>query len=412
MKRAVNGWNPGPYRPLGRDRVIPKRTVATEPEREKAILVAVELKNRSHLWELDDTLEELAYLTHSAGAQVAGQITQRADRLTPTYVGKGKLQEVQEMVAERGAETVIFDDELTPTQQRNLEAALQVKVIDRTALILDVFGRHARTHEGKLQVELAQHQYLLPRLVGQWSHLERLGGGIGTRGPGETQLETDRRLIRQRIQKIQQELDKVRQRRTIYIGRRKKASIPMATLVGYTNAGKSTLFNALSHAEVEAEDQLFSTLDPVTRRIRMPSGDELLLTDTVGFIQKLSPMVVAAFRATLEELAESDILIHVLDITHPKAPEQADVVEETLADLGLGQKPCLLVINKLDLLADQPIDGKSSQAPLPPPGLESYPSVLISAARGWNLDLLLEAVETQLVAMDGSRTVLQPPAGR
>ena len=361
---------------------------------------------------MDDTLEELAYLTHSAGAQVAGQITQRSDRLTPTYVGKGKLQEVQEMVAEREAETVIFDDELTPTQQRNLEAALQVKVIDRTALILDVFGRHARTHEGKLQVELAQHQYLLPRLVGQWSHLERLGGGIGTRGPGETQLETDRRLIRQRIQKIQQELDKVRQRRTIYIGRRKKASIPMATLVGYTNAGKSTLFNALSHAEVEAEDQLFSTLDPVTRRIRMPSGDELLLTDTVGFIQKLSPMVVAAFRATLEELAESDILIHVLDITHPKAPEQADVVEETLADLGLGQKPCLLVINKLDLLADQPIDGKSSQAPLPPPGLESYPSVLISAARGWNLDLLLEAVETQLVAMDGSRTVLQPPAGR
>ena len=374
---------------------------------EKAILVAVEVKNRSHPWELDDTLEELAYLAHAAGAQVAGRVTQRSDRLTPTYVGKGKLQEVQELAEEQGAETVIFDDELTPTQQRNLEAALQIKVIDRTALILDVFGRHARTHEGKLQVELAQHQYLLPRLVGQWSHLERLGGGIGTRGPGETQLETDRRLIRNRIQKIQQELDKVRERRSIYIGRRKKASIPMATLVGYTNAGKSTLFNALSDAKVEAENQLFSTLDPVTRRIRLPSGDELLLTDTVGFIQKLSPMVVAAFRATLEELAESDILIHVLDITHPKAPEQAEVVDDTLEDLGLSQKPRLLVINKMDLLTDR----DASQSLVPPPGLESYPSVLVSAAKGWNLDLLLQEVEAQLVELDGPLTVLQSATG-
>ena len=365
------------------------------------------MKNRVNPWELGDSLDELAYLARSAGAEVAGQITQRSDRLTPTYVGKGKLDEIRELLDEQDAATVIFDDELTPTQQRNLEAALQVKVIDRTALILDVFGRHARTHEGKLQVELAQHQYLLPRLVGQWSHLERLGGGIGTRGPGETQLETDRRLIRRRIQKVQQELDKVRQRRTIYVGRRKRASIPMATLVGYTNAGKSTLFNALSDAKVEAEDQLFSTLDPVTRRIRLPSGDELLLTDTVGFIQKLSPMVVAAFRATLEELAESDILIHVLDITHPKASEQADVVEDTLDDLGLSHKPRLLAINKMDLLADQPSD----RAPIAPPGLESYPKVLISAAKGWNLDALLEEVEAQLVNIDGPMTVVQPAAG-
>ena len=368
--------------------------------------MAVELKKVAHLWELDNSLEELGYLTRAAGAEVAGQVTQRADRLTPTYVGKGKLQEVQELVAEQGAATVIFDDELTPTQQRNLEAALQVKVIDRTALILDVFGRHARTHEGKLQVELAQHQYLLPRLVGQWSHLERLGGGIGTRGPGETQLETDRRLIRRHIQKIQEELDKVRQRRTLYIDRRKKASIPMATLVGYTNAGKSTLFNALSDARVPAQDQLFSTLDPVTRRIRLPAGDELLLTDTVGFIQKLSPMVVAAFRATLEELAESDVLVHVLDITHPKAPEQAEVVEETLQDLGLGDKPRALAINKMDLLTD----GRDG-APTTPAGLEGYPSVLVSAAKGWNLDLLLEAVEAQLAVMEGPRTVALAPAG-
>lgn len=369
--------------------------------------MAVELKKGAHLWELDNSLEELAYLAGAAGAEVAGQVTQRSDRLTPTYVGKGKLQEVQELVAEQGAATVIFDDELTPTQQRNLEAALQVKVIDRTALILDVFGRHARTHEGKLQVELAQHQYLLPRLVGQWSHLERLGGGIGTRGPGETQLETDRRLIRRHIQKIQEELDKVRQRRTLYIDRRKKASIPMATLVGYTNAGKSTLFNALSDARVPAQDQLFSTLDPVTRRIRLPAGDELLLTDTVGFIQKLSPMVVAAFRATLEELAESDVLIHVLDITHPKAPEQAEVVEETLQDLGLGDKPRALAINKMDLLTD----GRDGAIPAAPAGLEGYPSVLVSAAKGWNLDLLLEAVEAQLAVMEGPRTVALAPAG-
>ncbi len=367
----------------------------------------MELKNRDQLWELEDTLDELAYLTDAAGAQVVARVTQKSDRLTPTYVGKGKLQEVQELVYEERAETVIFDDELTPTQQRNLEAALQVKVIDRTALILDVFGRHARTHEGKLQVDLAQHQYLLPRLVGQWSHLERLGGGIGTRGPGETQLETDRRLIRRHIQRIEAELDKVRERRSIYIGRRKKAGIPTASLVGYTNAGKSTLFNALSNAGVEAENQLFSTLDPVTRRIRLPSGDELLLTDTVGFIQKLSPMVVAAFRATLEELAESDILLHVLDITHPKAPEQAEVVEETLEDLGLSDKPRLLVINKMDLLADP----EAGVAATPPAGLQSYPSVLVSAARGWNLDLLLEEIESQLVALEGPMTVLQSAAG-
>ena len=363
----------------------------------------MELKKSDNLWELEDTLDELAYLTDAAGADVAARVTQRSDRLTPTYVGKGKLQEVQELVSEEKADTVIFDDELTPTQQRNLESALQVKVIDRTALILDVFGRHARTHEGKLQVELAQHQYLLPRLVGQWSHLERLGGGIGTRGPGETQLETDRRLIRRHIQRIQQELDKVRERRSIYIERRKKASIPTASLVGYTNAGKSTLFNALSNADVEAENQLFSTLDPVTRRIRLPSGDELLLTDTVGFIQKLSPMVVAAFRATLEELAESDILLHVLDITHPKAPEQAEVVEETLEDLGLSHKPRLLVINKMDLLGEE----NAGKAPLPPSGLQSYPSVPVSAARGWNLDLLLEEVEAQLVGLDRPLTVMR-----
>ena len=371
----------------------------TGPQTERAVLVAAEVKKRGdNLWGLEDSLVELDYLTRSAGAEVVSVIQQKAERITPTYVGKGKLQELQELLSEERPDVVICDDELTPTQQRNLETALQVKVIDRTALILDVFGRHARTREGQLQVELAQHQYLLPRLVGQWSHLERLGGGIGTRGPGETQLETDRRLVRRRIQKIQEELDKVRQRRSQYMERRRRAAVPMATLVGYTNAGKSTLFNALSNAGVPAEDRLFNTLDPVTRRINLPNGGELLLSDTVGFIQKLSPMVVAAFRATLEELHEADLLLHVIDITHPKAPEQAEVVEQTLADLELGGKPRLLAINKMDLLTDDPAS-ITADALAALPDLEAADSpavggrVFVSAIKGWNLDTLLAAVQ-------------------
>ncbi len=376
-----------------------EETASLTVESERAILVALELRNHRNPWSLEDTLRELAYLTETAGAEVVGQITQRSARYAHTYVGKGKLEEINELVAETEAGVVIFDDELTPTQQRNVESALEVKVIDRTALILDVFGRHARTYEGKLQVELAQHQYLLPRLVGQWSHLERLGGGIGTRGPGETQLETDRRLIRKRIQRITRELEGVRRRRTLQMGRRKSASIPIVSLVGYTNAGKSTLFNALSAAKVEAADQLFSTLDPVTRRVRLPSGAPLLLTDTVGFIQKLSPTVVAAFRATLEELSESDLLLHVVDITHPKSSEQADVVETTLRELGLEDKPRLLVLNKMDLLpqASDESDGSGAPASL---GRQDQNKVFISAAKGWNMDSLLQEIEAQLMAID------------
>ena len=376
-----------------------RKMVATGPQAERAVLVAAEVRQRvENRWGMEDSLIELDYLARSAGAEVVGIIRQRAERYTPTYVGKGKLQELQELLEEERPDVVICDDELTPTQQRNLEAALQYKVIDRTALILDVFGRHARTREGQMQVELAQHQYLLPRLVGQWSHLERLGGGIGTRGPGETQLETDRRLVRRRIQKIQEELDKVRQRRNHYLERRRRAAVPMATLVGYTNAGKSTLFNALSDAGVPAEDQLFNTLDPVTRRVNLPSGGELLLSDTVGFIQKLSPTVVAAFRATLEELHEADLLLHVIDITHQKAPEQAEVVENTLTDLGLGGKPRLLVINKMDLLTDDPNEiSADALAGLPELTAADSPAVsgrvFVSAAKGWNLPALLEAVQ-------------------
>ncbi len=387
-----------------------EETTSLTVESERAILVAMELRNKRSQWSLEETLSELSYLTQAAGAEVAGQITQRSDRFAQTYVGKGKVEEINELVAQEEAQVVIFDDELTPTQQRNLEAALSVKVIDRTALILDVFGRHARTYEGKLQVELAQHQYLLPRLVGQWSHLERLGGGIGTRGPGETQLETDRRLIRNRIQKITKELEGVRKRRSLYMGRRKSASIPIVSLVGYTNAGKSTLFNALSPSDgknkVEAADQLFSTLDPVTRRIRLPSGGPLLLTDTVGFIQKLSPTVVAAFRATLEELSESDLLLHVVDVTHPKSAEQAGVVETTLKELGLEEKPRLLVLNKMDLLPEGS-DGAVSPTSL---GRQHQNKVFISAAKGWNMDSLLQEIEVQLMSIDKPLLSVSGPA--
>ncbi len=224
------------------------------------------------------------------------------------------------------------------------------KVIDRTALILDIFAKRAQTHEGKLQVELAQNEYLLPRLAGQWSHLERLGGGIGTRGPGEMQLETDRRLVERRIHRLKKELGEVRKHRTLYRTNRRRSGVPVVALVGYTNAGKSTLLNTLSGADVLVEDKLFATLDPTTRRLRLPDGQTVLLTDTVGFIHKLPPTVVAAFRATLEELEEADLLLHVVDITHKNAAEQCQTVEDILADLGLEQKPRLTLLNKVDLL--------------------------------------------------------------
>jgi len=316
------------------------------------------------------------------------EVCQRLEKATAYYLGTGKLEELKDILVRSGCNVAIFDDELTPTQQRNLENALKVKVIDRTALIIDIFSRHARTREGKLQVELAQHEYLLPRLAGQWSHLERLGGGIGTRGPGETQIETDRRLVRGRIRRLRRELEEVRTHRALHRRRRRRADIHRASMVGYTNAGKSTLFNVLSGASVAVDSRLFSTLDPVTRRIELPSGSPLLISDTVGFIQKLPHTVVAAFRATLEELQEADLLLHVIDITHPKAPEQAEIVSDTLRGLGLGDKPQLLVLNKLDVLAAD--DGAQD---MPPPfRLHRYPSVAVSALRGWNLDAFLAKV--------------------
>ncbi|MCH7705792.1 MAG: GTPase HflX, partial [Chloroflexi bacterium] len=269
------------------------------------------------------------------------------------------------------------------------------KVIDRTALILDIFSSRARTREGRLQVELAQHQYLLPRLAGQWSHLERLGGGIGTRGPGETQIETDRRLISRRIQRLRRELDEVRKHRDLYRRRRRAQEVPVIALVGYTNAGKSTLFNAITTGKVAQSERLFSTLDPVTRRIRLPSGQHALLTDTVGFIQKLPPSVVVAFRATLEEMQEAELILHVVDMAHRNSKEQVQVVNDTLSELGLDAKPTLLVLNKVDLLlkANGMVPGDNATDGLGP---DTPGTIIVSAAKRIGLDALLRGVDQAL----------------
>lgn len=354
----------------------------------------MQVKGTKTPWSLNDSLQELAQLARAAGAEVVGVLKQQLDRPSPSYyLGSGKLKELAERRRETGYTIAIFDDELSPRQQRNLEEALQVKVIDRTALILDIFARRAQTREGQLQVELAQHQYLLPRLPGQWSHLERLGGGIGTRGPGESQLETDRRLIRQRIHRLQMRLEEVRKHRALYRRRRKRSGIPVVALVGYTSAGKSTLLNTLSDAAVLVANTLFSTLDPVTRRITLPGKREILLTDTVGFIQKLPPSLVAAFRATLEELSEAALLLHVVDITHERAAEQCATVEAVLKELELDHKPRLLALNKVDLLVrdEREMEGLAQELKLSPPW-----GVFISAARGWGLDKLLSRIETML----------------
>ena len=272
-----------------------------------------------------------------------------------------------------------------------------VKVIDRTALILDVFARRARSREGRLQVEYAQHEYLLPRLAGQWSHLERLGGGIGTRGPGETQIETDRRLVRSRLTKLKKELEGVRRHRSLYQSRRRDSGVPVVSLVGYTNAGKSTLLNRMADGGVLAEDRMFSTLDPVTRKVVPPAGREFLLTDTVGMIQKLPPAIVAAFRATLEELAEAAVLLHVVDITHPNAAEQARTVNQMIRQLGLAEKPQVLALNKADLLEEaETLDSDSSVSEL----LEEQGSaILVSALTGQGIESLVSAVQAKIEAV-------------
>ena len=358
-------------------------------------------------WPVEESLAELAQLAHTAGIQVVGQMTQRLERPNPaTFIGSGKVEDLVDLSSEAVADVVIFDDELSPRHVRELEKALgeEIKILDRTALILDIFAQHAHTREGALQVELAQYEYRLPRLTRAWAHLARQAGGraggatggVGVRGPGETQLETDRRVIRRRIAQLKEELEKVRAHRGRHRARRRREGIPVVSIVGYTNAGKSTLLNALADADVLVEDMLFATLDPTTRRVDLPGGGAVLFTDTVGFIQKLPTHLVAAFRATLEEVKEGDLLLHVLDVTHPQVLRQAEAVWMTLEDIGAAGKPVVSALNKIDRLP-------SSDA-VRPLMAEFDNSVPISALTGEGLELLLahveNALESQMVWLD------------
>jgi GTPase len=319
-------------------------------EEERAIIVGIERKGS---WDVEDSLNELEELAITAGASVIGRFWQKRDKPdSALFIGRGKVQEISLAKQELEANLVILDDELSPAQQRNLEQLLGVKVVDRTGLILDIFAQRARTHEGKLQVELAQLRYVLPRLGGQGLVLSRLGGGIGTRGPGETKLEVNRRHIRSRISELEREIKGVKKQRLLHREQREKNNLATVSLVGYTNAGKSTLLNALTQADVLAEDKLFATLDPTTRKIELPSGREVLLTDTVGFIQKLPHQLVAAFQATLEEVTEADLLLHVIDASHPLYEQQSDAVWQVLKELHCETKPAITLFNKIDKIAE------------------------------------------------------------
>ena len=356
-------------------------------KRERALLAALRLP-RQRRYEVEESLDELGRLAESAGAEVVGRVTQ--ERLAPTpklYFGKGKVDELKVSSEREGANLMISDDALSPIQERNLGGSLGLKVIDRTALILDIFAQRARTMEGKLQVELAQLSYLLPRLVGQWKHLERLGGGIGTRGPGETQLESDRRMIRHRIEKIRGELGRVRVHRRLLRDRRKAAGVPVVALVGYTNAGKTTLLNRLTGAEHAAADQLFVTLDPAARLCSRTGHAPFILTDTVGFIRKLPHQLVAAFKATLEELEEADVLVHVVDASHTGLDEQMQAVDSLLAELELGPRPTIVALNKVDRLDEGAALGAL---------VDRFEGVALSARTGEGVDALLDRIELAL----------------
>jgi GTP-binding protein HflX len=351
------------------------------------VLVAV-ASGASARERVESAVAELALLADSAGAHVVETVVQERKRRDPaTLIGRGKVAQVAALVAEREAEVVIFDDELSPAQQRNLEDQLGVKTLDRTQLILDIFARRARTREGRLQVELAQLDYMLPRLAGKGVLLSRLGGGIGTRGPGETKLETDRRRIRQRMQSIRGDIEKVRRNRTTRRDARQRSAAPVVALVGYTNAGKSTLFRALTGAETEVSDQLFMTLDPLVRRLRLGSGRDVLLVDTVGFIQKLPHALVAAFRATLEEVVEADLLLHVMDSSADDVETREAAVEVVLKEIGADARPRIPVLNKVDRVA--PARARALKDARPD-------SVLVSAQTGRGLDDLKDAVAARL----------------
>ena len=379
-----------------------KSTYSTGPYRERAVLVGVNVRSKDNYWKLEDSLAELAELARAAGANPVAQLTQSMNKPSPTYVGKGKIGELDLIIRREHIDTAIFDDELTPNQQKILEDKLEIKVIDRTALILDVFGQRARSREGRLQVDLAQTEYLLPRLAGQWSHLERLGGGVGTRGPGETQIETDRRLVHRKLSRVKKELMKVRTQRDQQRQLRTGGEAKIISLVGYTNAGKSALFNKITSSDVVERNQLFSTLDTTTRRLYLPSGTAATISDTVGFVHKLPPVLIAAFTATLEEALEADLLVQIVDVSSPYAVEQAHVVSDQLSDMGIGDTPRVLVLNKLDLVVDTPDEPLTLEL-LDRIDISEFRRVVTtSATTRWGIDDLRNAIDAAVVPVTHS----------
>lgn len=373
------------------ERILDKQTgtASLQVMSERAILIGMEWGRNDSLWTVDDSLEELKQLADTAGATVIKKFIQKRPKPDPAFfIGRGKVQELALYAQQENIDLCIFDDELSPAQQRNIESVMGIRILDRTALILDIFAQRARTNEGKLQVELAQLQYTLPRIMGKGLMLSRLGGGIGTRGPGETKLEVDRRRIRDRIAFIKDQIEKVKAVRSLHRSKRKKNNVFEVSLVGYTNAGKSTLLNTLTNSDIYAKDQLFATLDPTTRQLTLPNKQEIIITDTVGFIQRLPHQLIAAFRSTLEVVTEADLLVHVIDVSHELYKEQAAAVHEVLKEIGAETKPVITVYNKIDKL---PPDSKLADRL----ALEED-TVCISAAKKLNLETLQQMIETHL----------------
>lgn len=373
------------------ERILDKQTgtASLQVMSERAILIGMEWGRNDSLWTVDDSLEELKQLADTAGATVIKKFIQKRPKPDPAFfIGRGKVQELALYTQQENIDLCIFDDELSPAQQRNIESVMGIRILDRTALILDIFAQRARTNEGKLQVELAQLQYTLPRIMGKGLMLSRLGGGIGTRGPGETKLEVDRRRIRDRIAFIKDQIEKVKAVRSLHRSKRKKNNVFEVSLVGYTNAGKSTLLNTLTNSDIYAKDQLFATLDPTTRQLTLPNKQEIIITDTVGFIQRLPHQLIAAFRSTLEVVTEADLLVHVIDVSHELYKEQAAAVHEVLKEIGAETKPVITVYNKIDKL---PPDSKLADRL----ALEED-TVCISAAKKLNLETLQQMIESHL----------------
>lgn len=366
--------------------------IEVQPQRrqERALLIGLE-KHGTSKWDLRDSLEELRELASSAGAEVVDTVTQKLDAPTaPYYIGKGKAQMIKDSFQTQRVTSIIFDNELSPAQGRNLENLFSRKVLDRTQLILDIFSQRARSREGRLQIELAQLQYLLPRLTRMWTHLSRQTGGIGTRGPGETQLEVDRRRVQERIAKIERELLAVRRTRAVQRQGRKRHQWPVAAVIGYTNAGKSTLLNLLTGAEVNAENKLFATLDPTTRSLTLPNKQRILLTDTVGFLRKLPHTLIESFKATLEEVGEADLLLHVVDLSHPRVDEHIEAVDNVTKELGAFGKRTMMIFNKVDAVQNREVIGMYRQR---------FPgSIAISARTGEGVATFVERLQEELAS--------------